>query len=681
MRVLYAYNRHRGGGGADNAARATIDVSRRQGVQVEVFTRNSEDLPRNIVGRLRAGLSVIYAPHSVREFSRLLNRFKPDLVHIHEIFPLVSPWILPPCSRRGIPVVMTCVDYRMTCPVVTHFRDGSICTRCTGGREYWAILKNCRRGHAASVSVALYNTLVRRLGLFARHVEHFIAPSEFTRQWLIQHAEIEPARITTINPVVEIPARAADPGVGEYVAFAGRFSPEKGIDTLVQAARLFDLPFRLARNNNSLIAVDVPPEVDVAITRNRAELSAFYRNARMLVVPSAWFETFGLVGAEAMSHGIPVVGARIGAIADLVRDGVDGLLFESRNAVDLAEKVTRLWYNPEFCRRLGRAGRDKAMTQWSPERHFERHMALYEQLRTRRPARRLCVVPQRRGRPRPSTCCAELDGNSLRGEAVVTSAYNDAPQRPRDMELLGLPIHDVGVDKIYAFVEETISKRQKAIVLHSNVHGVNLACKHPWLYDFYQKAHLVFCDGDGVRLGLKILGYSPPPKITYNEWLWQLAAFCERKEYRLFLLGGRPGIAQEAARRLKERSPRLNIVGLYDGFFRKRGENDDTIIARINAASPDILLVCLGMPLQERWLADNWSLLDVHVFLTGGAAVDYVSGRLGKAPSWMVRSHLEWLYRFWQEPGRLFGRYMIGNPVFLARVLREKVQTCRGPRA
>src|SRR6266496_1077721 len=124
MRVLHAYNQHRGGGGADNVARATIEISRRQGLEVQVFTRSSEDLPRNLLGRFRAGTSAIYAPGSVRNFAKLLDTFRPDVVHIHEIFPLVSPWILPLCTRRRVPVVMTCVDYRLTCPVVTHLYNG-----------------------------------------------------------------------------------------------------------------------------------------------------------------------------------------------------------------------------------------------------------------------------------------------------------------------------------------------------------------------------------------------------------------------------------------------------------------------------------------------------------------------------------------------------------------------------
>ena len=302
----------------------------------------------------------------------------------HDVFPLISPAILPLCTERGIPVVMSCDDYRPTCPVVTHFRDGHTCTLCLGGREYWAILKNCRKNYAESFTVALYNTLARRVYAFQKHVRLFIAPSEFTRRWHIEHAGLDPDRIITISPVVEIPESAADPAAGSYVAFAGRFAPEKGMDTLAAAARLSGLPFRLSRNERYVRSVQIPPEMHVVVTRNRDELNAFYRGARMLVFPSMWFETFGLVGAEAMSHGIPVVVARIGALSELVEDGVSGLLFEPGDPRDLAEKVTRLWDDPQLSRRLGQAARQRATNLWRPQRHFERLLSAYEEVVGRR---------------------------------------------------------------------------------------------------------------------------------------------------------------------------------------------------------------------------------------------------------------------------------------------------------
>lgn len=380
MRVIHAYNQHRGGGGSDNSTRTTIEVQRQCGMEIEVFTRSSEDLPPNLWGRVQAAASAIYAPGSVRDFAALLDSFRPDVLHVHEVFPLVSPWILPLCTQRRIPTVMTCVDYRMTCPIVTHLYRDEICTQCTEGREYWAVLKNCRQSLPESFTVALYNVLVRKLRLFSDHVARFVAPSEFARQWFIQHAQIDAAKITTVPPVVAIPDSPSDPAAGEYVAFAGRFTREKGIEVLLEAEGLGKLPHRYARAENSLINVHLSSHANVLVTHSPEDLSAFFRRARMLVVPSIWYEAFGLTAAEAMAHGVPIVASRIGSLTGLVQDGVDGLLFEPRNPRDLAEKVASLWRDPERCRSLGRAARQKAISNWTARHHFERLKAVYEQV-------------------------------------------------------------------------------------------------------------------------------------------------------------------------------------------------------------------------------------------------------------------------------------------------------------
>jgi glycosyltransferase involved in cell wall biosynthesis len=396
MRVLHAYNQHRGGGGSNNATNATIEVCRARGVATEVFTRRAADLPSGVRGRLQAATTAFVGRDTVQAFEALLDSFRPDVVHAHELFPLVSPWILPLCTRRNVPVVMTCVDYRLTCPVVTHLRHGQICTRCSGGQLYWAALGNCRQNWAESVTMAMYGTMVRSFDLYLKHVGHLIAPSEFTRAWLIEHLGIAADRVSAIAPVVDVPETVTETVDGEYVAFAGRFAPEKGIGTLLEAARLARLPVRLARNEKSLITVEIPPDASVVVTHGRDDLARFYRAARFVVVPSVWFETFGLVGAEAMSHGVPVVASRIGALAELVEDGVDGLQFEPGRPDDLADKMTRLWADADLRRRMGRAARQKVERVWSADRHFEQTCALYERELQRTRQRRL---PHRASRP------------------------------------------------------------------------------------------------------------------------------------------------------------------------------------------------------------------------------------------------------------------------------------------
>ena len=377
MRLLYAYNPSRMGGGSNNGTRATIELARRNGCETEVFTRDSKDLPAGWTRRLRAGASAIYPRQTVRDFARTLDRFRPDVVHVYELFPLVSPWILPECSRRGIPVVMNCDDYRLTCPVMTHLRAGQLCTECSDGREYRCILRNCRQNLAESVTYASYSMTVRKLRLFAEHVSRFVVLSEFTRAWFIEHAGISADRITVVPPIIAMPDSAADPAEGTYAAFAGRFVPEKGIDILLQAARLSGVPVRLCRDKSFFPTITLPADVPVTIAHDRSQLDLFYRGARMFILPSTWFETFGIVGAESMAHGIPVIASRLGAMTSLVRHEIDGLLVEPGNVEVLANQMRRLWDDPALCRELGTAAHLRAAQNWDAAAHWKQLTAVY----------------------------------------------------------------------------------------------------------------------------------------------------------------------------------------------------------------------------------------------------------------------------------------------------------------
>lgn len=259
----------------------------------------------------------------------------------------------------------------------------------------------------------------------------------------------------------------------------------------------------------------------------------------------------------------------------------------------------------------------------------------------------------------------------------MSTSYPLAPSYPDAMDILGLPLHRVAPADIHAYIEETIQRKEKALILNLNIHCVALALRHSWLREFLRFSQLVFCDGDGVRWGIRLLGEKPPPKIPFTRWLWDLAAFCERKGFSLYFLGARPGIAQEAAVALRQRFPALKIVGTHHGYFDHTGKANEEVINEINRLKPDLLIVGFGMPLQEQWLCKNWSRIDAHALLPAGAVFDYAAGRLGHVPPWMIRTNLEWLYRVWQEPRRLFGRYVTEIPYFFWHVLRAKLRQRR----
>jgi len=247
------------------------------------------------------------------------------------------------------------------------------------------------------------------------------------------------------------------------------------------------------------------------------------------------------------------------------------------------------------------------------------------------------------------------------------------------IQILGVRVHALTVDQLHEQIAALVDRRAHALVLNVNVHAMNLTFDNPWLRELFNRAEIVFCDGAGIGLGARLLGYRLPRRITYADWIWQLADFAAHRGFTLFLLGARPGVAKDAAARLQGRFPALRIVGVHHGYFDKSpgSPDNESVVQEINALRPNILIVGFGMPLQERWLLENWEHIEANVALTGGAAFDYTSGQLRRAPRRMTDSGFEWLGRLLIEPRRLWRRYIIGNPLFLWRVLQQRLGLLR----
>ncbi len=243
------------------------------------------------------------------------------------------------------------------------------------------------------------------------------------------------------------------------------------------------------------------------------------------------------------------------------------------------------------------------------------------------------------------------------------------------VDVLGVGVDPVTVEGLHKEVGCLIRHGGRGLVLNANAHCLNLCYENPDLRAFLNSADVVFCDGAGVMLAAKLLGQRIPERITYADWAWRLAAFATTQGFSMYLLGARPGVAEEAARRLEARYPELEIAGVHHGFFDHTAGSpeNEAVVEEINGARPDILLVGLGMPLQEYWLMKNRRRLQMGVALTGGAVFDYVSGGLRRGPRALTNNGFEWLARLLIEHRRLWRRYLLGNPLFLLRVLRQRL--------
>lgn len=238
---------------------------------------------------------------------------------------------------------------------------------------------------------------------------------------------------------------------------------------------------------------------------------------------------------------------------------------------------------------------------------------------------------------------------------------------PERIDLLGLPLDAVDRAGLLDAVAALIRADRRATVAYLNIHVANEARRHPDLAGFLRRADLCYCDGEGVRLGARLLGHRLPERITGADWIHDLAARAAREGWRIAWIGGEPGVTAAAAAGLQRRHPGLSIHPEHG--FHPPGPEDDALIARVNAARPHIVLVGMGTPLQERWLAARRHRLDAPVAWVLGATADFVSGRVPRGPAFL-HTRQEWLARLLTDPRRLWRRYLIGNTAFMLRILR-----------
>lgn len=242
------------------------------------------------------------------------------------------------------------------------------------------------------------------------------------------------------------------------------------------------------------------------------------------------------------------------------------------------------------------------------------------------------------------------------------------------VNVLGVRVHLLTEARLIKHITDIVAQKRKALVLNVNTHCYNMAHKNPWLQDFLNRAEVVFCDGAGVVLGARILGYRIPGRTTPADSMWKLAELAEKEGITFFFLGAKPGIAEKAAQKLIGCFPELKIETRH-GYFDKTSDSKENkiVIQQINASKANILVVGFGMPLQEKWLKDNWDRLHVNIGFSAGALFDYISGELRRGPRWMTDNGMEWLARLLIEPRRLWKRYIIGNTLFFYLILKERL--------
>ena len=380
MRVVLAHNYYQQPGGEDVAFEAEARLLEERGHRVVRFVVRNDEVRHMALHRLAA--KTVWNGEVYRQIAHLLELERPDVLHVHNTLPLISPSVYYAARAAGVPIVQTLHNYRLLCPSAILFRDGHVCEDCVGRAvPAPAVLHACyRHSRPASAAVVAMSTIHRMMGTWARRVDLFIALTEFARVRFVAGG-IPPSR------VVVKPNFTADPGIRPsgrgYALFVGRLSEEKGYRLLLDAWRT------LADRIQLVIIGDGPGADQVARAaeecagvcflgrRPPGEVVSAMAGARFLVFPSVWYETFGLTMIEAYAVGIPVIASRLGAMAELVHHRRTGLHFHPGDPVDLVRQVDWALAHPREWDDMGRNARLEYERCYTPERNYELLMAAY----------------------------------------------------------------------------------------------------------------------------------------------------------------------------------------------------------------------------------------------------------------------------------------------------------------
>ena len=381
MRILMVHTCYRQPGGEDRVFAAEVELLRAYGHAVRPLVWHNRDLALLSPGRqLRV---MLWNEAACRRMREALQAFAPDVVHVHNTFPLASPAVLHVARAMGVPVVMTLHNYRLLCLNALFFRKGRVCTDCARSLPWRGVLRGCYRNRPASLAVAAMLALHRWRRTWDC-VDRFIVLTAFARQQFVGAGF--PEERLVVKPNFVYPDPGPGEGRGRYVLFVGRLTPEKGVGTLLNAWQ------RLEGRIPLWIVGDGPlaPRVREASTRwpnirwlgykTPGEVQALMGEAVALVFPSEWYEGFPMVLVEALARGTPVITSALGAQATLITHGVDGLHFRAGDPGALAEQVAWLWSHPREQRRMRRHARDTYARHYTAAANYNRLMQIYEQV-------------------------------------------------------------------------------------------------------------------------------------------------------------------------------------------------------------------------------------------------------------------------------------------------------------
>jgi glycosyltransferase involved in cell wall biosynthesis len=394
MKVLVVHNRYRSSvpSGENRVVDQEANALAEAGHVVERFERFSDEIEKfGLAKKASVAVKAVWNPGACRELERTLARFRPDVAHLHNLFPLLSPSVLAGCSRQRVPAVVTFHNYRQICPAGSLFRDTTVCSDCVGRLPLPGVLHGCYKGSSLA-TLALAVGMMAQRRAWRQLPSAYIFTSESEKQ-LLSVLDL-PSRRCFVKHNLVPPTRRKTSGE-QVVVYVGRLDEAKGLPLLMRAWDLFIASSGTARAKTGsallrlVIAGSGPlddevhgwaattPLADAVGMLSREACGELVSTARAVLIPSVTLETFGLVAVEAMAAGVAVVAPNHASFPELVTDGVNGVLFSPGDAQALAAVLSRIASAPTEFENMGRAGRRTYQGRFQPEANLAQLEGIY----------------------------------------------------------------------------------------------------------------------------------------------------------------------------------------------------------------------------------------------------------------------------------------------------------------
>jgi glycosyltransferase involved in cell wall biosynthesis len=383
MKILQVHNAYQHMGGEEVVVAAEHAMLQHYGHDPHQWiVENSGIEHLDLVKKAGIALRSVWSQVSYRQAQQKLAELRPDVVHVHNTVPMISPSIYAACHDAGVPVVHTLHNYKLICPGAYLYRQGSVCEDCIGKTvPLPAVQHGCYRGSHLQAAIAVTGLAAHRLrGTFRHDVGLYIALTQFARQKFIEGGL--PAERVAVKP--NFVTAAIQPGQhqGGYALFVGKLVQYKGIETLLRSWHLLEqsIPLKVVGQGplEVLLRSNLPRGVEYLGALPREQVLSLMQDASLVVFPSEWYEGFPMTIAEAFASACPVLAGRLAATGEIVREGVSGWLFNPGDAHDLARVVEQAWSDQAELQRRGHLARRQYDDCYSLEKNYQMTMSLYE---------------------------------------------------------------------------------------------------------------------------------------------------------------------------------------------------------------------------------------------------------------------------------------------------------------